>query len=148
MPHVMTIEGLTSDQLASLGAEPTVAFPPAGSPLAPHAAIVGPTRVATPVYGPGGTPVMYRRRYPARGPVCDYSESKQDFVVVDGGQHVIPPRQQLGDVTDWLRQRHPLVAGALILGGSLLTGAAVSGLAIWLYYKAGGRPKKPAWEEW
>lgn len=142
MPHVFTLEGPTPGQLAGLSAEPVVTFPPAGSPLAPHAAIVGPTRVATPVFGPGGTPVMYRRRYPARGPVCDYCE-QNNFIVMDGGMDVIPPRQQLGDnaVVDWLRQQNPLVAGLLILGGSLATGAALSGFAVWLYYKAGGRPQ-------
>lgn len=152
MPHVFTLEGLSSAQLAGLGAEPTVTFPPGGSPLAPHVAVIGPTRVATQVFGPGGTPVMYRRRYPARGPVCDYCDPNY-FTVMNGGQHVIPPRQQqFGDsdvVVEFLRKQNPIVAGLLVLGGSLATGAVLSSFAIWLYKKSGGQvQEKPIWDEW
>jgi hypothetical protein len=153
VPHVFTLEGLTSEQLAGLGTSPVVTYPPAGAaPLSPHGVNIGPARPATFVFGPGGTPVMYRRRYPARGSICDYcsEDSGRDVIVVDGGQHVIPPRDQFGsgEIVEFLRARHPLVAGAMVLGGSLLTGAVLGGLAVWLYRKAGGTPKRPAWEEW
>jgi hypothetical protein len=135
MPHVFTLEGLSTTQLAGLSAEPVVTFPPAGSPLAPHAAIVGPTRVATQVFGPGGTPVMYRRRYPARGPVCDYCDPS--YIVADGGQQVIPYQpQQFGDALDYLRRQNPLVAGLMILGGAIASGAALGGFAYWLHKKS------------
>ena len=138
MPHVFTLEGLTSTQLAGLSASPVVTFPPAGSPLAPHAAIVGPTRVATPVFGPGGTPIMYRRRYPARGPVCDYCDPDY-FTVMNGGQQVIPPRQQFGDAADFLHKQNPVVAGLIMAGGAIAVGALLSGYGVWLYNKAGDR---------
>lgn len=137
MPHVFTLEGNTPSQLAGLRAGPVVSFPPGGSALSPSTAIVGPTRVATQVFGPGGTPVMYRRRYPARGPVCDYCDPNY-FTVMNGGQPTIPSHtQQFGnaDAVEWLRQRNPLVAGLLILGGSLASGAALGGFAIWLSRK-------------
>jgi hypothetical protein len=116
-----------------------VSYPPAGSsPLGPHGAIIGPTRVATPVFGPGGTPQMYRSRFPARGPVCDYCDPNY-YTVASGGQDVIPyQQQQLGDAVDFLRKQNPVVAGLLVLGGSLLTGTVLSLGAVWLYKKAGG----------
>lgn len=144
MPHVFTLEGLSTAQLAGLSAEPVVTFPPAGSPLAPHAAIIGPTRVATPVYGPGGTPVMYRRRYPARGPVCDYCDPDY-FTVMNGGQQVIPYHQQFGDATDFLSRQRPFVAGAMVLGGSLAAGTLLSLFGVWLYKKAGERSHREEW---
>ena len=137
MPHVFTLEG------PDLSAMPMVSFPPAGQPLAPHQAIIGPTRVATPVFGPGGTPQMYRQRFPARGPVCDYCDPHQ-FIVMDGGKMVIP-QQQLGDsVTDFLDRQTPLAAGAMVVGGALLTGAALSLFGVWLYRKSGGRGARMA----
>jgi hypothetical protein len=138
VPHVFTLEGLTTTQLAGLSTAPVVTFPPAGSPLAPHAAIVGPTRVATPVFGPGGTPQMYRRRYPARGPVCDYCDPHY-FTVMTGGQQVIPPRPQLGDAADFLQRQNPVVAGLIMVGGAIAAGALLSGYGVWLYKKAGER---------
>lgn len=148
MPHVFTLEGNTPAQLAGLSASPVVTFPPAGAaPLSPTATIVGPTRVATQVFGPGGTPVMYRRRYPARGPVCDYCDPNY-FTVMNGGQQVIPPQQQLGDVVDFLRERNPVVAGLMILGGSLATGAVLGGLAIFLMKKAGYQTPKAYDHDW
>jgi hypothetical protein len=137
VPHVFTLEGNTPAQLAGLNAN-VVMYPPGGSAISPHAAIIGPTRVATQVFGPGGTPVMFRRRYPARGPVCDYCDPSY-FTVMNGGQQVIPPQQQLGDVVDFLRERNPVVAGLMILGGSLATGAVLGGLAIFLMKKAGAQ---------
>ena len=145
MPHVFTLEG------ANLSAEPVVSFPQAGSPLAPHGAPIGPARPPTLVFGPGGTPIMYRRRYPARGPVVDYCDPSY-FTVMDGGQTVIPyQQQQLGDgvIIDFLRKQHPVVAGAMVLGGSLLTGLLFGGFAVWLLYKTGYRPKETETEtEW
>jgi hypothetical protein len=138
VPHVFTLEGLTTTQLAGLSASPVVTFPPAGSPLAPHAAIVGPTRVATPVFGPGGTPQMYRRRYPARGPVCDYCDPNY-FTVMNGGQQVIPPRPQLGDAADFLHRQNPVVAGLIMVGGAIAAGALLSGYGVWLYKKSSER---------
>lgn len=135
MPHVFTLEGNTPAQLAGLRAS-VVSYPPAGSAISPHATVIGPTRVATQVFGPGGTPVMFRRRYPARGPVCDYCDPNY-FTVMNGGLQVIPQQQQLGDVVDFLRERNPVVAGLMVLGGSLATGAILGGLAIFLMRKAG-----------
>jgi hypothetical protein len=135
MPHVFTLEG------PDLSAMPTFSYPPAGSPLAPSQSIVGPTRVATMVFGPGGTPVMYRRRFPARGPVCDYCDPNY-FTVADGGQQVIPfQRQQFGDATDFLDKQTPLVAGLMILGGALATGIVLAAGGVWLYRRS-GEPKR------
>lgn len=147
MPHVFTLEGLSNAQLAGLSAGPVVTYPPAGLPPAAHQAIVGPTRVATPVFGPGGTPIMYRRRYPARGPACDYCAPNQ-FIVADGGQMVLPPRVQFGDAVGFLRQQNPLVAGLLVLGGAVASGALLSGLALWLYRRSGGQIEAEAPIEW
>jgi hypothetical protein len=143
VPHVFTLEG------ASFGADAEVVhYPQAGQPLAPHQAIVGPTRVATPVYGPGGTPIMYRRRYPARGPVCDYCDPDY-FTAMNGGQAVIPfRRQQLGGVDEFLARQTPAVASSMIVGGALTVGAALSILGVWLYYKVGYRPKVTARSGW
>jgi hypothetical protein len=127
MPHVFTLEG------PDLSALPTVTYPPAGSPLAPSIAIVGPTRVATMVFGPGGTPQMYKRRYPARGPVCNYCDPNY-YTVADGGQQVIPyKKQQFGDSGDFFARQNPLVAGLMILGGALAAGAALAAGGVWLY---------------
>ena len=80
---------------------------------------------------------MYRRRYPARGPVCDYCDPSY-FTVMNGGQQVIPyQQQQFSGAVDFLRQQNPVVAGLMILGGSLATGAVLGGLAIFLVKKAG-----------
>lgn len=138
MPHVFTLEG------ANLGAEP-VNFPEAGQPIAPHQAIVGPTRVAPMVYGPGGTPIMYRRRYPARGPVCDYCDPDY-FTVMNGGQTVIPYRQQqLGDsVEAFLERQSDTGRTVMVVGGALGVGAALATLGVWLYYKIGYKPKRSA----
>lgn len=162
MPHVFTLEGLNDAQLAGLHDEPVVSFPEAGQPLAPHEAIVGPTRVATLVYGPGGTPVMYRQRFPARGPVCDYCDPEY-FTAMNGGQAVIPyqpqqfgraampyarqhfgkaapvkrRRRQFGDAESFLAQQNPVVATAIVGGGALAVGAALAGLGVWLFYKVG-----------
>ena len=147
MPHVFTLEGNTPAQLAGLGAN-IVSYPPAGSAISPHAAVIGPTRVAMQVFGPGGTPVMYRRRYPARGPVCDYCDPSY-FTVMNGGLQVIPQQQQqLGDVVDFLRARNPVVAGLMVLGGSLATGAILGGLAIFLMHKAGYQTPKAYDHDW
>lgn len=148
MPHVFTLEGLTDAQLAGLSAEP-VNFPEAGQPLAPHQAIVGPTRVAPMVFGPGGTPVMYRSRFPARGPVCDYCDPDY-FTVINGGQTVIPYRRQLGDIETYLDRQTPAVRNTMIAGGALAVGAALAGFGVWLYYKVGYRPKRTAggWGGW
>ena len=147
MPHVFTLEG------AHIGAD--VNFPEAGQPLAPHEAIVGPTRVATPVYGPGGTPIMYRRRYPARGPVCDYCDPDY-FTAMNGGQTVIPYRpQQFGDfgraryrrqlgqdpATTFLDRQTPMVQTGLAAGGAIVVGAALAGFGVWLYHKVGYKPR-------
>lgn len=148
MPHVFTLEGLTDAQLAGLGAE-SVNFPEAGQPLAPHQAIVGPTRVAPMVFGPGGTPIMYRRRYPARGPVCDYCDPDY-FTSINGGQAVIPYRRQLGDIETYLDRQTPAVRNTMVAGGALAVGAALAGFGVWLYYKIGYRPKRAAsgWGGW
>jgi len=136
MPHVFTLEG------ASFG-EP-ISFPPAGSPLAPHQAIIGPTRVATPVYGPGGTPQMYRQRYPDRGPVCDYCDPAQ-FAVMSSSQMVIPFQQdQFGDVDTFLRKQNPIAAALMVIGGSLAAGAALGGFGI-LLYKGMRRRQAATW---
>jgi hypothetical protein len=136
MPHVFTLEG------PDLSAMPTFSYPPAGSPLAPSQSIVGPTRVATMVFGPGGTPVMYRRRFPARGPVCNYCDPNY-FTVADGGQQVIPyQRQQFGDSTDFFAKQTPLTAGLMILGGALAAGAVLAAGGVWLYRRSGN--SKPA----
>lgn len=153
MPHVFTLEG------AHIGAE--VNFPEAGQPLAPHEAIVGPTRVAPMVFGPGGTPIMYRRRYPARGPVCDYCDPDY-FTAMNGGQAVIPYRQQqlgdygryrprqLGDAEAFLDRQTPVVRTSLVAGSALAVGAALAGLGVWLYHKVGYRSKRAAtgWGGW
>jgi hypothetical protein len=95
------------------------------------------------VFGPGGTPQMFRRRFPARGPVCDYCDPNY-FTVADGGQTVIPfQRQQFGDTSDFLSEQSPLVAGLIILGGALAAGAALSGFGVWLYRRVGA-PKRDA----
>lgn len=136
MPHVFTLEG------ANIEALQAVSFPPAGSPLAPHAAIIGPTRVATPVFGPGGTPQMYRRRYPDRGPVCDYCDTSQ-FAVMSGGQTVIPyRRQQFGDASSFIARQSPVTAGAIMVGGSLAVGGALGGFAAWLIHRIASRSKQ------
>jgi hypothetical protein len=149
MPHVFTLEGLTDAQLAGLSAEP-VNFPEAGQPLAPHQAIVGPTRVAPMVFGPGGTPIMYRRRYPARGPVCDYCDPDY-FTSINGGQAVIPYRRQLGTSAEaFLDKQTPAVSTSIVAGGALVVGAALATFGVWLYHKVGYRPKRAAsgWGGW
>lgn len=146
MPHVFTLEGNTPAQLAGLSAN-IVSYPPGGSAISPATAVIGPTRVATQVFGPGGTPVMFRRRYPARGPVCDYCDPNY-FTVMNGGLQVIPQQQQLGDVVDFLRQRNPIVAGLMVIGGSLATGAILGGLAIFLMKKAGYQTPKAYDHDW
>lgn len=146
MPHVFTLEGLSDAQLAGLNAAP-VNFPEAGQPLAPHQAIVGPTRVAPMVFGPGGTPVMYRRRYPARGPVCDYCDPDY-FTAINGGQAVIPYRQQLGGAEEFLERQTPVVRTSLVAGGALLVGAGLATLGVWLYHKVGYRSKRTAGDGW
>jgi len=142
VPHVFTLEGLSDAQLAGLRDAPTVSFPQAGQPLAPHQAIVGPTRVATPVFGPGGTPQMYRLRYPARGPVCDYCDPNY-FTSMNGGQTVIPYRkqQQLGGIDAFLAKQQPVVANALVGAGALAVGAGLAAFGIALYKRA-SRPKR------
>lgn len=148
MPHVFTLEGLTDAQLHGLGADP-VNFPEAGQPLAPHQAIVGPTRVAPMVFGPGGTPIMYRHRYPARGPVCDYCDPHY-FTSINGGQTVIPYRRQLGDVEAFLEKQTPAVSTSIVAGGALLVGAGLATFGVWLYHKVGYRSKRAAsgWGGW
>jgi hypothetical protein len=142
MPHVFTLEG------ASFGADAEVVhYPQAGQPIAPHQAIVGPTRVAVPVYGPGGTPVMYRQRYPSRGPVCDYCDPAY-FTAMNGGQAVIPYRPQLGDAEAFLNRQTPVVRNTMIVGGALTVGAALSMLGVWLYYKSGYKPKRASEAGW
>lgn len=136
MPHVFTLEGAN--------------FPEVGQPLAPHATIIGPTRVATEVYGPGGTPTLHRRRFPARGPVCDYCDPDY-FTVMNGGQPMIPYRpQQFGGADDFLSRQSPLVAGSIVIGGALTVGAVLATVGVWLYYKAGYKPKRAAqgWGGW
>ena len=144
MPHVFTLEGNTPAQLAGLTA--SVSYPPGGSAMSPSTVIIGPTRVATQVFGPGGTPVPFRRRYPERGPVCDYCDPNH-FTVMGGGLQVIP-QQQLGDAVDFLRERNPIVAGLMVLGGSLATGAILGGLAIFLMRKAGYQTPKAYDHDW
>jgi len=147
VPHVFTLEGNTPAQLAGLSAN-VVNYPPGGSAISPSTVVIGPTRVATQVFGPGGTPVQFRRRYPARGPVCDYCDPNY-FTVMGGGLQVIPPQQQqLGDVVDFLRERNPVVAGLMVLGGSLATGAILGGLAIFLIRKAGYRTPHAYDRDW
>lgn len=142
MPHVFTLEGLTPQQLAGAmntagGVQaalspplPTVHFPTNGTPLAPAGAPIGPARPLTPVFGPGGTPLPYRAQYPARGPVCDYCVP-DDTAALNGAM--------FGDAVETLRGLNPLVAGILVLGGSMLTGAAFGGLAVWTFRKLGYR---------
>jgi hypothetical protein len=140
MPHVFTLEGLSAAQLAATDSAVTpntgvtvVNYPDWGQPLAPTAQPIGPARPQVPVFGPGGTPVPYRRAYPARGPVCDYCSPEAAALNGDGAG--------LGaDVTDFLRKQNPLVAGALVLGGSLLTGVVLGSLSVWILHKAGYRP--------
>jgi hypothetical protein len=92
------------------------------------------------VFGPGGTPVMYRRRYPARGPVCNYCDPNY-YTVADGGQQVIPyQRQQFGDSTDFFAKQSPLVAGLMIVGGALAAGAVLAAGGVWLYRNASATP--------
>lgn len=139
MPHVFTLEGLSAAQLAQLGnanssvtpnsGVQVVYYPDWGQPLAPTGSPIGPARPQVPVYGPGGTPVPYRATYPARGPVCDYCAPP--MAALNG--------PQLGDVTEFLRRQNPLVAGALVLGGSLLTGTVLGSLAVWILHGAGYR---------
>lgn len=146
MPHVMTLEGADLGAGNGNAGPPVVYFPQAGSPLAPHQAIVGPTRVAPIVYGPGGTPVMYRRRYPARGPVCEYCDPDY-FTVMDGGQHMIPYRQQFSGAAEaFLFQQKPGVANSIVIGGAILTGVLLSGLGVWMYHKVGYKPKRASAE--
>ena len=140
MPHVFTLEGLSAAQLAATDSSVTpttgvtvVHYPAWGQPLAPTAQPIGPARPQVPVFGPGGTPVSYRRAYPARGPVCDYCSPETAALNGDSAG--------LGaDVTDFLRKQNPLVAGALVLGGSLLTGVVLGSLSVWILHKAGYRP--------
>ena len=138
MPHVFTLEGLSATQLAATNGSVTpntgvtvVNYPEWGQPLAPTAQPIGPARPQVPVFGPGGTPVPYRRMYPARGPVCDYCAPTTAAL---NGSNLS------ADVTEFLRKQNPLVAGALVLGGSLLTGFVLGSLSVWIIHKAGYRP--------
>jgi hypothetical protein len=126
----MTLEGAQFAQTT----DHVVNFPSNGQPLAPHGAPIGPPRVPEPVFGPGGTPVMYRRRFPNRGPVCDYCEP-ENFI---GLGHT----QFSGAAMDWLNRQNPWVAGAVILGGSLLTGTLLAGGSIWILRRVGHREMK------
>jgi hypothetical protein len=130
MPSVFTLEG---PDLGALGAphrrpEPgilsasgsgmtIVNYPSYGTPLAPAGDPIGPARPETPVFGPGGTPVPYRRHYPARGPVCDYCD---------------PQYVALGDATDFLNRQSPGAQNAIVVGGTMLAGVFLGGFAVWL----------------
>ncbi len=134
MPHVFTLEG---PNLSALGAAQglgvvsasgsgmtVVHYPQYGTPLAPAGDPIGPARPETPVFGPGGTPVMYRRRFPARGPVCDYCEP--NIIAISNGLGDDAPQ---GDF--FLRQTDGALA-AIMLGGTLVGGALLGGYAYWL----------------
>lgn len=140
MPHVFTLEGLSAAQLAATDSSVTpntgvtvVHYPAWGQPLAPTAQPIGPARPQVPVFGPGGTPVPYQRTYPARGPVCDYCSP--EAAALNGASAGLGT-----DVTEFLRKQNPLVAGTLVLGGSLLTGVVLGSLSVWILHKAGYRP--------
>jgi hypothetical protein len=48
------------------------------------------------------------------------------------------------DVTEFLRKQNPVLAGVLVLGGSMLTGLLLGSISIWVLNKAGYRPAEPA----
>ena len=132
MPSVFTLEGpdlsafsggsAPMGQLSASGSGMTVvAFPAYGSPLAPTGTPIGPARPETPVFGPGGTPMMYRRQYPARGPVCDYCD---------------PTDLALGDAASFLDQRSFGTASAIVVGGAVIAGALLGGFAVWTRRRA------------
>lgn len=111
----------------------TVNFPAYGSPLAPHGAPIGPARPETPVFGPGGTPVMYRRHFPDRGPVVDYC-APAVYVGPDGSSN-----GNLGDVSDFIGQQTPAVGAAMVVGGTLAIAALLAGGAVFILKKVGHR---------
>lgn len=127
MPHVMTLEGAfaQSTNLQAAFAQTTdhvVNFPTNGIPLAPAGDPIGPPRVPEPVFGPGGTPVMYRRRFPNRGPVCDYCEP-ENFIGLGGS------------MTNFINRQSPVVAGSLIFGGAAVASGLLGLMSIWIYRK-------------
>lgn len=101
-------------------------YPEWGSPISTaNGSPIGPARIEPPVYGPGGTPQMYRRQYPARGPVCDYCDPNEYAV--------------LGDPIDTLNDKPSSFMTAVVIAGTIAAGAALGGLGIWMFNKSGHR---------
>ncbi len=129
MPSVFTLEGaqgfdpgiMAPNTRGSVDASGSsglmvVNYPPWGQPLAPTGTPIGPARPETPVYGPGGTPIQPRYRYPPRGPIHDYN---------------YPPKQiTLGDSSTFLSSQPTGIGVALMIGGALLGGIALGGASL------------------
>lgn len=120
MPSVFTLEGpdLDAYDYGAYDSGMPIYYPQWGVPISPHGAPIGPARVPTPVFGPGGTPVMYRRSYPARGPVCDYCDPNQYTT--------------LGGFVEAFQAQGSGIVTAGIIGGAALSGVLLGGLAIWI----------------
>ena len=130
MPHVFTLEGpnlaalgTASGSVEASGSGMTIThYPTNGTPLAPAGDPIGPARPPTPVFGPGGTPVMYRRSFPARGPVCDYCDPSM-IVFTNNG---------LGDGADFFDQQSTGAQIAMLTGGTIIAGGILGALAIFV----------------
>lgn len=137
MPHVFALEGVDVSTLGALAdSSPSgvttsgsnvavVSYPPWGVPLAPSGAPIGPARIETPVFGPGGTPVPPYQRFPARGPICNYCEPDPTAAYITGG---------FGDAASAFKD-HPVMGAVATLGGALILGGLVGGAVIWLLGK-------------
>ena len=110
---------------SNVPSNPAVVYYPAVT--GPHGPVVGPPRVPTYVYGPGGTPTAYGWTPPARGAISNYANPTPNMVALSGVNG-------LGHYRDYDDDGNNSIVPNWLAAGA---GFALGALAVWMISNRG-----------